>query len=210
MVRAQPEKKAQSDRKKGTEPRNSKGKAKKIPGDTDSPSARKKYFKELPGGSLSKTENPKPDGVNKDDEAKALLEHEKQFQRNSQREFIPNYRPYPERRTYGIKSPANAPPTEGKGNDPPYGSYLKGMCVWIILFSVFMTFIVSPWTALAWVALQTVSFLSLHECRTQARDFSMQTITNIVNFAYHKVNSVRNSDIPGGGNRDIILQPRNA
>jgi hypothetical protein len=24
------------------------------------------------------------------------------------------------------------------------------------------------------------------------------------------VNSVRNSDIPGGGNRDIILQPRNA
>ncbi len=208
MVRAQPEKKAQSDRKKGTEPRNIETKVKKNAGNTDSPSTRKKYFKELPNGILPKTGNPKPDDVN--DEVKVLLEHEKQLQRNSQREFIPNYRPYPERRTYGIKSPANAPHTEGKGHDPPYGSYLKGMCVWIILFSVFMTFIVSPWTALAWVAVQTVSFLSLSEYRRRARDFSMQTVTLIVDFAYHKVHSVRNSDIPGGGNRDLISQPRNA
>jgi hypothetical protein len=127
MVRAQPEKKAQSDRKKGTEPRNSKSKVNMNTENTDSPSARKKYFKELPDGILPKTGNPKPDDVN--DEVKVLREHEKQLQRNSQREFIPNYRPYTERRTYGIKSPANVPPTEGKGNDPPYGSYLKGMCV---------------------------------------------------------------------------------
>jgi hypothetical protein len=194
MVRAQPEKKVQSDGKKGTEPRS---KEKKNTGNTDSPSARKKYFKELPGGILPKNGNPKPDDVN--DEAKLLLEYEKQLQRNTQREFIPHYKPYPERRTYGIKSPANAPPTEGKGNDPPYGSYLKGMCVWMILFSVFMTFIISPWTALAWVVLQTVSFLSLNEYRRKARDFSMQAVTHIVDLAYHKVHSVRNSDIPKGG-----------
>jgi hypothetical protein len=210
MVRAQPEKKAQSDRKKGTEPRNSKNKVKKNTGNTDSPSARKKYFKELPGGCLPKTGNPKPDDVDKDDEAKVLLEHEKQLRRNNYRELTPNYKPYPERRTYGIKSPANVPLTEGKGNDPPYGSYLKGMCVWMILFSVFMTFIISPWTSLAWVALLTVSLLSLNECRAQARDFSMQTITHIVTFAYHKVTSLRHPDIPGGGNTDIILHPRNA
>jgi hypothetical protein len=194
MVRAQPEKKVQSDRKKGTEPRS---KEKKNTGNTDSPSVRKKYFKELPGGILPKAENPKPDDVN--EEAKLLLQYERQLQRNAQRELIPNYGPYPERRTYGIKSPANSPPTEGKGNDPPYGSYFKGVCAWIILFSVFMTFIISPWTALAWVALQTVSFLSLNECRTQVRDFSMRIITNIVNVAYHKVHSVRKADTPGGG-----------
>jgi hypothetical protein len=77
MVRALPDKKAHSDRKKGTEPKENKSKVKRNTADNDSPSARKKYFKELPGGILPKNGNPKPDDVNKNDEVKVLLEHEK-------------------------------------------------------------------------------------------------------------------------------------
>jgi hypothetical protein len=155
----------------------------------------KELLKELPVGMLPKTESPSLDKDREDESVKVLHELEKQIQR----QHPPNLTAGLKRRTYGIKSPANVPPTEGKGNDPPYGSYLKGMCVWMILFSVFMTFIISPWTALAWVVLQTVSFLSLNEYRRKARDFSMQAVTHIVDLAYHKVHSVRNSDIPKGG-----------
>jgi hypothetical protein len=201
MVRALPVKTAHSDKKKGTEPRDSKNKVKQNPVDTDSPSARKKYFKELPGGVLPKNGNPKPDEVNNNDEAKVLLEHEKRLQRSNHRDLTLNYRPYPERRTYGIKSPSNAPPTGGKDNDSPYGNYLRGMCMGMILFSVFMTFLVSwsPGITLVWVAILTAFLMSLTECRTQARDFSKQTLTHVVTFAYHKVTSVNPSDIPGGG-----------
>ncbi len=201
MVRAIPGKKAHSDRKKGTEPKDNKNKVKQNTVNNDSPSARKKYFKELPGGILSKNGNPKPDDVSKNDEVKLLLEHEKRLQRSNHRELTLNYRPYPERRTHGIKSPANALPTEEKGNDSPYGNYFRGMCMGMILFSVFMTFLVSwsPGITLVWVAILTAFLLSLTECRTQARDFSKQTLTHVVTLAYHKVTSVNPSDIPGGG-----------
>jgi hypothetical protein len=215
MVRALPEKKAHSDKEKGTEPRNSKNKVKKNPGNTDSPSARKKYFKELPGGILPKNGNPMPDDANKNDEVRVLLDHEKRLQRNNDRELTLNYRPYPERRTHGITSPPNVPPTRGgvSDADSPYGNYPRGVWGGMVLFSVFMTFLVSwsPGMTLTWVAILTVFLLSLTECRTQARDFSMQTLTHVVTFAYHKVTSVNPSDIPGGGgDMGMILHLRNA
>jgi hypothetical protein len=213
MVRAIPDKKAHSDRKKGTEPKDNKNKVKHKTVDNDSPSARKKYFKELPGGVLPKHRNPKSDNVNENDGAKVLLELEKRIQQSHPRELTLRCRPHPERRTYGIKSPPNAPPTGGRDTDSPYGNYLRGMCVGMILFSIFMTFLVSwsPGMTLAWVAILTISLLSLTECRTQARNFFTQTSLQLVTLAYRKLTSVDPPDIQGGGgNRGMILHPLNA
>ncbi len=127
MVRALPDKKAHSDRKKGTEPRDSKNKVKQNTVANDSPSVRKKYFKELPGGILPKNGNPKSDNVNENDDAKVLLELEKRLQRSHPPKLTLNGRPHPERVTYGVKSPPNAPPTGGRDTDSPYGNYPRGM-----------------------------------------------------------------------------------
>jgi hypothetical protein len=201
MVRALPDKKAHSDRKKGTEPRDSKNKVTQNTVDNDSPSVRKKYFKELPGGILPKNGNPDSDNVNENDDAKVLLELEKRLQRSHPPKLTLNARPHPERRTYGVKSPPNAPPTGGRDTDSPYGNYLRGMWGGMILFSVFMTFLVSwsPGITLVWVAILTTFLLSLTECRTQARNFSKQTLLQLVTFAYRKLTSVDPPDIQGGG-----------
>jgi hypothetical protein len=201
-VRASSQEKARS-KKRGVEPTDPPREKESVVVAVKSTPSNKELLKELPVGILPKTESPSLDKDREDESVKVLLEHEKRLQRSNHRELTLNYRPYPERRTYGIKSPANVPPTEGKGNDPPYGSYLKGMCVWMILFSVFMTFIISPGTALAWVALLTASLLSLTECRTQARNFSKQTLLQLVTFAYRKLTSVDPPDIQGGGGKWI-------
>ncbi len=199
MVRALPVKKAHPDRKKGTEPLDNKNKIKQNTVNNDSPSARKKYFKELPGEILPKEGNLKSDNVNENDDAKVLLEFEKRLQLSHSPNLILNGRPHPERRTYGVKSPPNAPPTGGRDTDSPYGIYLRGMCVGMILFSVFMTFLVSwsPGITFVWMATLTIFLLSLTECRTQAIKFSKQTLRRIIICAYRKLASV--SDIPGGG-----------
>jgi hypothetical protein len=211
MVRALPDKKAHSDRKKGTEPKENKNKVKQKTVDNDPPQARKKYFKELPGGILPKSGNPKPDNVNEKDEAKVLLALEKRLQQSHPPQLILN-KPHPEHRTYGVKSPPNAPPTGGRDTDSPYGHYPRGMWGGMILFSVFMMFLVSwsPGITLVWVAILTTFLLSLTECRTQARNFSEHALLQVVTFAYRKVTSVHPSDIPGGGNMDTILHPLNA
>ncbi len=181
--------------------------------DNDSPSARKKYFKELPGGVLTKDGNPRPDIANENDEAKVLLELEKRIQRNHPQKLVLNDKPHPERRTYGVKSPPNAPPTRGGDTDSPYGHYLKGMCVGMILFSIFMTFLVSwsPGITLVWVAILMISLLSLTECRTQAKKFFMQKSLQLVTLAYRKLTSAEPPDIQGGGgNMDMVLHPLNA
>jgi hypothetical protein len=97
--------------------------------DDDSPSVRKKYFKELPGGILPKNGNPKPDNVNDNDEAMVLLALEKRLELSNPPKLILNDRPHPERRAYGIKNPPKVPPTRGGGSDTdsPYGNYPRGM-----------------------------------------------------------------------------------
>jgi hypothetical protein len=127
MVRALPAKKAHPDRKKGTEPRDNKKELKQKTVDNDSPQARKKYFKELPGGILPKNGNPESDNVNENDDAKALLEFEKRLQRSHAPNLILNGRPHPERRTYGVRNLPKAPPPEGRETDSPYGNYPRGM-----------------------------------------------------------------------------------
>jgi hypothetical protein len=201
MVRALPAKKAHPDRKIGTEPRDSKNKVKQNTVDNDSPSARKKYFKELPGGILPKNGNPKSDNVKENDDAEVLLALEKRLELNHPPKIILNGRPHPERRTYGIKSPPNAPPTGGRDTDSPYKNYPRGMWGGMILFSVFMTFLVSwsPGITLVWVAILTTFLLSLTECRTQVKNFSKQTSLQFVTFAYRKLTSGNPPDIPGGG-----------
>ncbi len=115
MVRALPDKKAHADREKGTEPRDRKNKVKRKTVENDSTSVRKKYFKELPGGILPNKENPNSDRENDNDEAMVLLELEKRLELNHPPKLTLNGRPYPERRTYGNKSPPTAPPTRGGG-----------------------------------------------------------------------------------------------
>ncbi len=169
----------------------------------DSTSVRKKYFKELPGGILPKNGNSKPDNENDNDEARVLLELEKQFERNHPPKLTPNARPYPQRRTYGITGPPNRPPARGVGRetDSPYGNYPRGMWGGMILFSVFMTFLVSwsPGVTLVWVAILTTFLLSLTECRIQARNVFRQTLLQLITFGYRKLVSEYPHDIQGGG-----------
>jgi hypothetical protein len=129
MVRALPDKKAHADKKKGTEPLGRKNKEKQITVDNNSTSARKKYFKELPGGVLPKTGNPNSEKESDNDNVAVLLELEKHFERNHPPKLTPNAPPYPRRRTYGITNPPNGPPTKGGGAMPSRNTKMTpGVC----------------------------------------------------------------------------------
>jgi hypothetical protein len=129
MVRALPDKRAHADKKKGTEPPDRKNKEKQRTVEDNSTSARKKYFKELPGGVLPKKGDPVSEKESNNDEATVLLELEKQFERSHPPKLTPNAPPYPKRRIYGITNPPKGPPTRGGGSDADsqYGNYPRGM-----------------------------------------------------------------------------------
>jgi hypothetical protein len=203
MVRALPDKKAHADKKKGTEPLDRKNKVKQKTVEDDSTSVRKKYFKELPGRVLPKKGNPNSEKENDNDEVTVLLEFEKQFELNHSSKLTPSVPPYPRRRTYGISNPPNGPPTRGGGSDAgsQYENYPRGMWGGMILFSVFMTFLVSwsPGITLVWVAILTTFLLSLTECRIQARNIFRRTLLQVIAFANRKLAFEQPHDIQGGG-----------
>jgi hypothetical protein len=97
MVRALPDKKAHADKKRGAEPLDRKNKETQKTVEDDSPSVRKKYFRELPGGVLPKKGNPNSEKESNNDEVQVLLELEKQFERNHPPKLTPNAHRYPKR-----------------------------------------------------------------------------------------------------------------
>ncbi len=213
MVRALPDKKAHADRKKGTEPLDRKNKVKQKTVEDDSTSVRKKYFKELPGMILPKKGNPNSEKENDNDEVTVLLEFEKKLELNHPSKLTLNTHPYPKRRTYGVTSPPNGPPPRGGGSDDdsPYGNYPRGVWGGMILFSVFITFLVSwsPGITLVWVAILTTFLLSLTECRVQARNIFRQTLLQVITFVNRKLVLEYPHDIHGGGNMDMRVHPLN-
>jgi hypothetical protein len=211
-VRASSKEKARS-KKRGVEPTDPPRENEPVVVAVKSTPSNKELLKELPVGILPKTESPSLDKEREDDSVKVLHELEKQIRRQHPLKLTPNMPTYPRRRTYGIPSPPNGPPTRGGVNDAdsPYGNYPRGMWGGMILFSVFMTFLVSwsPGITLVWVAILTTFLLSLTECRTQASNFSRQTLLQLVILVYRKLASEYPPDIQGGGNRDMRVHPLN-
>ncbi len=115
MVRALPDKKAHTDKKKGTEPLGRKVKDKPITVEENSTPSRKKFLKELPVGILPKTENPILDKEWEDNNVKALLEFERKIERQHPPELAPNVPIFPKQRAHWITNPHRKPPTRGGG-----------------------------------------------------------------------------------------------
>jgi hypothetical protein len=203
MVRALPDKKADTDKKKGTEPLGRKVKDKPITVGEKSIPSRKKLLKELPVGILPKTENPILDREWEDNNVKMLLEFEKKIERQHPPELAPNVPAFPKRRTHWITNSPKEPPTRGGGSDAEtqYGKNSRGMWGGMFLFSIFLTFIVSwsPGVTLLWMTILTLFLLTLGECRTQARDTFKKTLVQLVTFAGNKLGLKYLDDIQGGG-----------
>jgi hypothetical protein len=203
MVQALPDKKAHANKKKGTEPPDRKNKEKQKTVEDNSTSIRKKYFKELPGGVLPKTGNPNSEKESENDNVKVLLEFEKQLERTHPPKLTPNVPPYPRRRTYGTTNPPSAPPTRGEGSDTgsQYENYPRGMWGGMILFSVFLTFLVSwsPGMTLLWVAILTIFLLTLTECRTQAKNIFRRILLQLITVTDNNLKPKHLDDIQGGG-----------
>jgi hypothetical protein len=205
MVRALPDKKAHTDKKKGTEPLGRKVKEKQITTDDNSTPSRKKYLKELPVGILPKIESPNPDKERETDNVTVLLEFEKKIERQHPPELTPNVPTYPRRRTYWITNPPNETQTKGGGStadaDTQHGENPRGMWGGMFLFSVFLTFIVSwsPGMTLLWVAILTIFLLTLSEYRTQARNIFKRTLVQLITFTDNKLGLKYLDHIQGGG-----------
>jgi hypothetical protein len=213
MVRALPDKKAHSDKNKGTEPLGRKIKEKQTKVEDNPTQLRKKYLKELPVGVLPKTGNPNLEKEMENDNVAVLLELEKQIERQHPPKLAPNVPPYPRRRTYRITNPPNGPQTRGGGSDADtqYENYPRGMWGGMVLFSVFLTFLVSwsPGVTLLWVAILTIFLLTLTECRTRAKNIFKRTLLQLITLADQKLGLKYLDDIQGGGNMDMRVHPLN-
>jgi hypothetical protein len=208
MVRALPDQKAHTNKKKGAEPPGRKVKDKAIIVDVKSTPSQKKLLKELPVGTLPKTEPPMTDMEWEENNVKMLLEFEEKLKQQHPPEIAPCVPTFPKRRPHWVADSPKEPPTRGEsGVETQYGKKSRGMWGGMFLFSVFITFIVSwsPGITLLWVAILTLFLLTLSECRNQARNTLKEGLVHLVTFTGNKLGLKYLNGSAGGGNITLPL-----
>jgi hypothetical protein len=211
MVRALPDQKAHTKKKKGAEPPDRKAENKAVIVDAGSTSSKKKLLKELPVGALPKTEPPMSDAEWEEHNVKMLHDFEEKLRQQHPPESTPCAPMFPKPRSQLVAEFPGEPPTMG-GSDvgTQYGTNLRGMWGGMFLFSIFITFIISwsPGITLLWVGTLTLFLSTLNEFRAQARDTFKEGLTRIVTFAGHKLGLKYLSGNAGG--ERVTLPRQNA
>jgi hypothetical protein len=190
MVRALPDQKAHTKKKKGAEPPDRKAENKAVIVDAGSTPSKKKLLKELPVGALPKTEPPMSDAEWEEHNVKMLQDFEEKLIQQHPLESTPRAPTFPKPRSHSITEFPEGPPTMGgSGVELQYGKNLRGMWGGMFLFSVFITFIISwsPGITLLWVGILTLFLSTLGEFRAQARNTLKEGLTQIVTFTGNKL-----------------------
>jgi hypothetical protein len=133
MVRALPDQKAHTKKKKGAEPPDRKAENKAVIVDAGSTASKKKLLKELPVGALPKTEPPMSDAEWEEHNVKKLHDFEEKLRQQHPPESTPRAPRFPKPRSQLVTEFPEGPPTMGGERcrntiwDKPKG-YVGGGC----------------------------------------------------------------------------------
>jgi hypothetical protein len=128
MVRALPDQKAHTKKEKGAEPPGRKARDKAVIVDVKPTPSKKKLLKELPVGTLPKSEPPLSDMEWEERNVRMLHEFEEKLKQQHPPEIAPCTPTFPKMRPQWTTDPPERPPMVGEsGVETQYGKNSRGM-----------------------------------------------------------------------------------